>query len=478
MRFRTKIYLSILIVSVLSLLGGVFYLFDKASEALKFELRTKVVSVAATAAALIDPKDVVELSNNLSTNNPAFIRLQKELIEARDNNRRPDFFVKYIYILKPESATSSNMMFLVEAQNAVLPGQLDEQQSQSQIFYHLNEFYSPNRLIKDRWGIWMSGFSPIVDEDGNYVATLGVDISAQSVRSTLDQIINFAMLATLFAAASALLVAYFLAHKMTDALDYISEKLDQVAEGNLDVCVTVTSDDEFGKLSQTINHMIKGLKERQALKSSFSRYVSQYVMDEILSEKPNLNLQGERKKITVLFSDIRHFTQISENMSPENVVSLLNEYFEVMLKIIFKHHGTIDKFMGDGIMVEFGAPLPDNEQEIHAVKCGLEMLEALKKLNEKFEREDRPKLNIGIGIHTGYAIMGNIGSETRMEYTAIGDCVNVASRLEQATKSYNHPMLVSEDIFNALNNKFSGKLIGSISLPGRSKEITVYAISI
>lgn len=465
-------------MSVLSLLGAIIFLFNKSSDALKFELRTKVVSVAATAAALIDPKDVIELSNNLSTQNPAFTRLQKQLIEARDNNRRPDFFVKYIYILKPENDISTRMIFLIEAQNAVLPGQYDDQQSQSQIYYHLDEFYSPNKLIKDKWGIWMSGFSPIVDDEGNYIATLGVDISAQSVKATLNQIINFAIIALFVSATAALLVAYYIAHKMTDALDYISDNLDLVAEGNLDVCVKINSSDEFGKLSETINHMIHGLKERDTLKSSFSRYVSQYVMDEILSEKPQLNLLGERKKITVLFSDIRHFTQISENMSPENVVSLLNEYFEAMLRVIFKHHGTIDKFMGDGIMVEFGAPLPDNEQETHAVKCGLEMLEALQTLNDKLAKEDRPTLSIGIGIHTGFAIMGNIGSETRMEYTAIGDCVNVASRLEQATKIYNYPILVSDDIFNALENKFSGKLIGSISLPGRSKEITVYAITV
>lgn len=476
MRFRTKIYLCILLVSVLSLIAAVSFLFNKASDALKFELRTKVVSVAATAAALISPKDVQALSTSLSTDSAAFIRLQRQLIEVRDNNRRPDLFVKYIYIMRPKSASSSQMVFLIEAQNAVLPGQYDDQQSQSQIDAHLNEFYSPNRLIRDKWGVWLSGFSPIVDDEGNYIATLGVDISAQSVKSTLSQMINFAFLATLMSAIASLLVAYYLAHKMTDALDYISEKLDLVAEGQLDVSVDINSNDEFGKLSSTINHMIKGLKEREALKANFSKYVSQYVMDEILSEKPALNLQGERKKITVLFSDIRHFTQISESMSPENVVSLLNEYFEVMLKVIFRHHGTIDKFMGDGLMVEFGAPLPDNLQEIHAVRCGLEMLEVLKTLNEKFASEDKPLLEIGIGIHSGYAIMGNIGSETRMEYTAIGDCVNVASRLEQATKTYKHPMLVSEDVFTALDNQFKGQLLGSITLPGRTKEITVYAI--
>lgn len=478
LRYRTKIYLSFLIVSTLSALGGISYLYYKASFALKFELRTKVVSVAATTAALIDASAVKELAGNLDMNSSAFRKLQQELLEARDNNRRPDLFVKYLYILKPQSLGSKQMIFLIEAQNAVLPGQNDDQQSQSKILYHLDEFYSPNRFIHDKWGIWMSGFAPIVDDAGNYVASVGVDISAQSVYATLHQMLYFASLALIASLALAYSIAYYLSHKMTDALDAVTFCLDQVALGDFRTELKIKSQDEFGKLADTINHMIKGLKERQALKTSFSRYVSTYVMDQILSDQSQLNLQGERKKITVLFSDIRQFTQISENMSPESVVAFLNEYFDAMLKIIFKHHGTIDKFMGDGIMAEFGAPLPDSEQEVHAVRCALEMLSELKKLNELFEKQGRPTIAIGIGIHTGYAIMGNIGSEKRMEYTAIGDCVNVASRLEQATKTYHKPLLVSEDTFKALGQLFNGESIGLIQLPGRSKEITVYAIKV
>jgi len=199
-------------------------------------------------------------------------------------------------------------------------------------------------------------------------------------------------------------------------------------------------------------------------------------MDQLLSENPNLNLLGERKKITVLFSDIRHFTQISEKMSPESVVTLLNDYFDTMLKVVFKHYGTIDKFIGDGLMVEFGAPLPDFEQEIHACRCAIEMQKELKKLNERFEKENRPTLQIGIGVHTGYAIVGNIGTETRMEYTAIGDCVNVASRLEQATKTYKASIIVSEDTFESLGNEFQGKSLGTVTLPGREKEINIFSL--
>jgi len=477
-RYRTKIYLSFLLVTGLSALLGIYFLYTKASSALKLELRTKVVSVAATASALLDPDLVKQVATELNPTSPAFYKLQNELITARDNNRRTDLFIKYIYILRPQDNNPKQMIFVIEAQNAVSPGEIDTQQSQSMIVNHLEEFYSPNRFIHDKWGTWMSGFSPITDREGNYIATLGVDISASSVEATLKTMLQYALLALLTSVSIAYLMAYILAHKMTEALDRVSETLDAVASGDFNVSLHIESQDEFGKLGETINHMILGLKERQALKTSFSKYVSQYVLDQILSEHAALKLQGERKKITVLFSDIRHFTQLSEDLSPESVVAILNEYFEVMLKVIFKYRGTLDKFLGDGLMVEFGAPLEDTEQEIHAVQCGIEMLKELKTLNDRFRSENRPPLDIGVGIHTGYAILGNIGSETRLEYTAIGDTVNVASRLQEATKTFKKPMLVSQETFSALENRFPGTPLGSVHLPGRTKEISIYAIDI
>lgn len=190
--------------------------------------------------------------------------------------------------------------------------------------------------------------------------------------------------------------------------------------------------------------MTKGLQERERLKLNFSRYVSDHVLEKILSSSVPTKLEGERRKITVLFSDIRQFTQLSENLSPEQIVSLLNEYFKVMLDIIFAHKGTLDKFIGDGLMVEFGAPLQDDFQEKNAVT----------------------------------AAVGNIGSEKRMEYTAIGDTVNIAARLEQMTKSTGKYILISEDTYQAIKDEFDAKNLGSTALIGRQEPITVYAIEV
>ena len=220
-------------------------------------------------------------------------------------------------------------------------------------------------------------------------------------------------------------------------------------------------------LGNAINSMTKGLRERERLKLNFARYVSQHVMDTILKSEHVAKLEGERRKITVLFSDIRQFTQLSERLRPEDVVSLLNEYFEVMLDVIFRHQGTLDKFLGDGIMVEFGAPLDDEKQELHAVQTAIGMQRELKKLVMKWEKEGRPKIEIGIGVHTGLAVVGNIGSEKRIEYTAIGDTVNVASRLEQATKLLKKPILISETTYEGIKDTFKALSLGPMILPGR-----------
>jgi adenylate cyclase len=219
--------------------------------------------------------------------------------------------------------------------------------------------------------------------------------------------------------------------------------------------------------------MTKGLRERERLKLNFSRYVSDHVLQKILSSTKPTKLEGERRKITVLFSDIRQFTHLSESLPPEQVVALLNEYFKVMLDIIFEHKGTLDKFIGDGLMVEFGAPLDDEIQEKNAITTAIDMQKALEKLNTTWKQ---PNIQVGIGIHTGFAIVGNVGSEKRMDYTAIGDTVNVAFRLEQMTKSTNRSILISEDTYQAIKEEFSAESLGPITLPGREEPIRVYAI--
>jgi len=249
-----------------------------------------------------------------------------------------------------------------------------------------------------------------------------------------------------------------------------------IGKGQFDARVEARSKDEIGDLARAVNTMATGLKERETVKSAFARYVSRQVMDSVLSSGQTPQVKGDRRKITVMFCDIRGFTSMSEQMRPEEVVALLNEYFERMVEIVFRNQGTLDKFIGDGMMVIFGAPADDPYQEEHALRAAEEMQRELRALSEKWQREGRPPIRIGIGINSGTAIVGNIGASERMEYTAIGDTVNLASRLQAATRDVNADILMSEYTYHALRGVVKANKIGPVQVKGRSEPVVTYAV--
>jgi adenylate cyclase len=199
-------------------------------------------------------------------------------------------------------------------------------------------------------------------------------------------------------------------------------------------------------------------------------------METVLKSGSNgMQISGDRRRISVLFCDIRGFSTISENLPPETTVKFLNDYFETMVDVVFRNQGTLDKFIGDGIMVIFGAPQDDPYQEEHALRAAIEMQQELEALRKKWGPQGI-ELRIGIGIHSGPAVVGNIGSSRRMEYTAIGDTVNVASRLEAATKELGVGILVSEYTYHAARGSFRFREIGAMHVRGRSEAVRTYAV--
>jgi adenylate cyclase len=218
------------------------------------------------------------------------------------------------------------------------------------------------------------------------------------------------------------------------------------------------------------------LRERDMIKRAFSGYLSRQVLDAIMAKGELFALKGQRRRITVMFSDIRGFTAMAEGMRPEAVVEPLCEYFEKMVEVVLRHEGTIDKFLGDGMMVIFGAPLDDPYQEEHAIGAAVEMQKELVTLRNKWEAEGRPALRMGIGINSGAAVVGNIGSDQRMEYTAIGDTVNLASRLESASKELGFDIVVSEHTYQAVRPLFGWKFAGEVSVRGGIEPVRAYAV--
>jgi adenylate cyclase len=481
MKYRTKLYLSLVGTAFASTFFALSILYTEIEQLFLKHLHSKVMTIAATTSTLINTQDLEKIKTAADETSPGYLALREQLIKVKNSNRLAGINVKDIYTLFPSPTNPKLLLFGVDAadpQEIAISHVGDPYQAigKYDLLENLYQTFSPPHFVHDEWGTWFSGFAPIYNEQGKYIGTLGVDLDAKEVKEELLNLLKFGALALLISLVIALSIAFILSKIVTNSLSILHEGLKQIGDGNLNVKVSLKTHDEFNEVAEAINEMTTGLIERERLKMNFARYVSQHMLEKILKSNVPLKLEGERRKITVLFSDIRQFTHLAEKLAPEVVVSILNEYFERMLDIVFKNQGTLDKFIGDGIMVEFGAPLDDPNQERHAVLTALEMQEGVKALSEKWEKENKPILRIGIGVHSGFAIVGNIGSEKRMEYTAIGDTVNVASRLEFATKILKTPILISETVCEAVKDQFELRNLGALSLPGMTREMTVYAV--
>jgi adenylate cyclase len=223
-------------------------------------------------------------------------------------------------------------------------------------------------------------------------------------------------------------------------------------------------------------YFVEGRQKRE-IKRLFGRYVSKDVIDELLANPALAALGGQRRTMTVLFSDIRGFTTAAERATPEAVVAQLNEYFEAMVEVLFRHRGTLDKFVGDMVMGLFGAPLDDADHADHAVAAAVEMIETLERLNARWRREGRPVLDIGIGINTGEMIAGNVGAEAIMSYTVIGDAVNLGARLESLNKELGTRILISEATRVRLRQPVATRPKGAVTVKGKTEAVLVHEVT-
>jgi class 3 adenylate cyclase len=250
--------------------------------------------------------------------------------------------------------------------------------------------------------------------------------------------------------------------------------LQKIQSGDFSHTVPVKNEDEINVLAQHVNDMATGLKEREFVKDTFSRYVPKEVVDQLMERKIRPRLEGELRDVTVFFSDIRGFTEKTERLGAEQIVYILNRYFTAMTEVVLQYDGMLDKFSGDEMMVVFGAPLVHNDDPFRAVEMGLTMQERLKNLNEEFSREGIESIGIGIGINTGKAIAGNIGSEKRLNYSVIGDDVNLASRLVSQAKA--GEIIISEETHEIVKQKFVCEALGEVQVKGKSKSITIFRV--
>ncbi|HUW41263.1 MAG TPA: adenylate/guanylate cyclase domain-containing protein [Rectinemataceae bacterium] len=292
--------------------------------------------------------------------------------------------------------------------------------------------------------------------------------------------------------AVSVLLLLALARFLTKPLERVSAAMLRIIGSNdLSERVSVEYKDEIGQLSHTFNLMLAELgkayeqikryafdavvaqKKERKIRSIFEVYVPKEVIDQVFTN-PEGMLVGDNRVLSVLFSDIRSFTSISENMQPDDLVASLNRYFSTMVDVIMGRGGVVDKYIGDAIMAFWGAPKKKDDDALQSVTAGIEMTEGLHAFNEVQRAKGKPEFRIGVGINYGLVTVGNIGCDKKMNYTVIGDMVNLASRLEGATKMYHQPIIVSESVQYKIKDVLPCRHIDTVAVKGKKKGVKIY----
>ncbi|MGH6689374.1 MAG: adenylate/guanylate cyclase domain-containing protein [Gammaproteobacteria bacterium] len=307
------------------------------------------------------------------------------------------------------------------------------------------------------------------------VGALYVGFSKETIAAALTTARNRATLITVALVAIGVAGAVGLATVLSRPIFRLVQGTRAIAAGNFQIALPVTSRDELGTLTESFNQMARSLREKEMIKRAFTRYVAREVVEEVLKDPEQLALTGERREVTVLFCDIRGFTPMAERLAPEEVVSLLNEFYTLMIETTFKHDGTLDKFLGDAVMAVFGAPIAHPDHAIRAVRTATDMRNGIAELNERRVTHGKVPIGIGIGLSLGEVVAGTVGTEDRMEYTVIGDSVNLAARLVDNARPAGR-ILISQRTYEAVRDHVEVKDLGPLKVKGKEEEVEVYEV--
>ena len=311
----------------------------------------------------------------------------------------------------------------------------------------------------------------------------------------VNAITRYTGIIVVIAAGLSVILLMIFAHRLINPLSRLVDAMEQIiSENDLTARAAIEYRDETGRLAHTFNIMVGELekaynqikryaleavlaqKRERKVRNIFQKYVPQDLIDRFF-EHPESMLVGDNRELAVLFSDIRSFTTISEGMMPDELVNSLNRYFDTQVDIVLNRNGMVDKYIGDAIMAIFGAPVTHPDDALQAALSGLEMYEAVEVFNRRQQELGKPEFKIGVGIAYGVVTVGNIGTERKMDYTVIGDMVNLASRMEGLTKVYKQPILISDTLWEAIGGELPGRIIDTVAVKGKTKGARIYTVA-
>lgn len=281
---------------------------------------------------------------------------------------------------------------------------------------------------------------------------------------------NQVFIYSLFILTFAFLMAYRLAKRISTPITLLAEEAQRIQDLDLTGKVNIDS-----RITEII-HLAKTMSSLKTTMQSFSYYIPKTLVKQLINRKQSIHVGGRLKEVTMMFTDIESFTTVSEQTSADRLLVYLSEYFDELTKIIIDTHGTVDKYIGDAIMAFWGAPIPDRHHASNACQAALLCQKKLQELNLVWKRSGRPVFNTRMGIHFGEVIVGNMGSSERMNYTAIGDSVNLSARLEGINKFYGTNIIVSETVYNLTKDQFLFRRIDNVAVKGKAQSIKIYEL--
>jgi class 3 adenylate cyclase len=328
---------------------------------------------------------------------------------------------------------------------------------------------------------WRRDYNEILEETRYLMLTATMEASEEVVRLQ-ERLHRISIILVVFAALVAIVLAFYITRSIVKPVRILLKGTDSIIEGRLEVSLPVTSSDEIGNLTSAFNSMTGELRKGVIVRDMFGKYVDPRIVKDLINQPQFNAAKGERQQMTILFADMRGFTELSEGLIPDKLVTVLNRYFTLMSEAVHENDGVIDKFIGDAVMAYWGMPFnQENRQAQLTAQAALEMFEKVKILREELPelmgiRKNLPEISIRIGIATGDVVVGNIGSEKTKNFTVIGDTVNLASRLEGTNKAYGTQILITEATAALLNTNMVTREIDTIKVPGKNEAKKVFEI--